>query len=1236
MAARLLLIEDHRETARLLTDALEAEGFEVAVATTGEQGLLLLQERTFDIVVVDFLLPLMTGIHVIETLAGRPANPPAILITGAGLADVTAAAIRAGAFGYVEKHGNYLPGLIAKIRAAIAGQASRLGPPRVVRSVFVGRDEVVRRLDELMAGTVAGQGRIVYLVGEPGIGKTALARLAAEHASTIGLSPLWGRCRSADGADAYAPWREIHHARRRWRAAHGGSEDGTDGAAAYVARLVPQLESEIPLTWDLAALESEAARLQRFGKVVHFCRLAAEQQPMLLLLEDAHLIDSASLQLLGYLAEHLHDMRVMVLAMLRCGEHRATAGALEAIAADAQGEVIRLQTLSREEVALYVERATDCRPTEAVVSALYEKAEGHPLFTVELLRLLVAKGQLVDPPSPAAWAALSPSRLPAIDLRLEMLPESHVQVLSTASLIGREFEVDLLRMAIGDLVTQLEPACAGALAHGLLTETDTPDVLRFSHELVRDELVRRIPRMERVAANLRIARALERRYGAGLQPYLSRLARHCLDGGDLERGIDYAIRGAERQCLLMAYPEAIRLYAMANDADGQGQILSDADRCKLLTRLAEAHWRADDLARARDVGRQAFELAKQLDRPELLTPAALSFAGQLPGYGPVASDETIVAALEYTLGRAPPKQTASQVLLLSRLIEELQFSLREVDRESLLEKLHCLARRQRDPKVEATALRTGQWTGSAEEPARRPALAERYVSLAVRANDPMLRLDGELLYLYGALEHGTIDGALQHLRVCSDQAAALRLPYYTWLVSVTRACVSLAAGQLDAALDQAQTAHRLGVACGNPNAGLFFSAQWAQLLWLRGELADLQSLLDGMAQQFPVLGPFLRCARAAVLGEAGDLESARAELRTVAADGFAGLRRNVTWLTGVAYLAEASARTGATECAGPLYQLLEPFEQYVTLLPPLFSHGPVAHQLGALAATLDRPADAERHFQRALALEERMGARHWVARTTLELAQLSATSEPGDARRVTSLLDVAERIADELRLPIVATRCAEMRGRLSTARGAAERPAVRATPRRCAMRRVGGEWEVQIDDQPPQRVRHSNGVSHITALIRHKGLSLSVFQLDSLLRDVPMVVEGRGGKTLDPRARREGVHRLEELRARHAELAAEEADLERDGSVGAMEAVRARREAIEEQIEALVGWRNEGARPELGTAANTVRTNVQHAIATAIRNFKALLPALGAHLEVHVETGWDCTYFPDSLWAFEV
>src|SRR6185503_1764845 len=129
-----------------------------------------------------------------------------------------------------------------------------------------------------------------------------------------------------------------------------------------------------------------------------------------------------------------------------------------------------------------------------------------------------------------------------------------------------------------------------------------------------------------------------------------------------------------------------RLYEAALQADARTQ-LCIGKRAAVLARLAEVYWRAGEFQHARAVGREAFELAKRADDDELLTTAVLAFAGQLPGYGAVASDDAVIAGLEHTLATVPARKSALHVQLLSRLVEELTFSPREVDRRAYIERM---------------------------------------------------------------------------------------------------------------------------------------------------------------------------------------------------------------------------------------------------------------------------------------------------------------------------------------------------------------------------------------------------------------------------------------------------------------------------------------------------------------------------------------------------------------------
>ncbi|MDQ7784872.1 MAG: response regulator [Desulfomonilaceae bacterium] len=100
---RIAYMEDDKGLARLFQKRMHKHGYEVDVAHDGEQGLAMLDGRTYDFVAVDHKMPRRTGLEVIRTLASRGALPPTVMITGSANEGIAVEALKLGAIDYVIK-----------------------------------------------------------------------------------------------------------------------------------------------------------------------------------------------------------------------------------------------------------------------------------------------------------------------------------------------------------------------------------------------------------------------------------------------------------------------------------------------------------------------------------------------------------------------------------------------------------------------------------------------------------------------------------------------------------------------------------------------------------------------------------------------------------------------------------------------------------------------------------------------------------------------------------------------------------------------------------------------------------------------------------------------------------------------------------------------------------------------------------------------------------------------------
>jgi ActR/RegA family two-component response regulator/tetratricopeptide (TPR) repeat protein len=1201
----VLLVEDDLEVGRLVTEALVARGFDVHRVPGVADGLAVLASRDVAGVVLAIGPGVDEELDALRQMRARHPTTPVIGLVATLSVDVAVRAVKCGAADVVDRCDDFATSVAAKVVEAIADEAAGSGrPSRIVRPAFVGRETEIGFLESELRRAIAGQGRVVLVTGEDGIGKTSLAFEFTRRARGRGALVLWGHCDDTHAAPAYWPWSKLLRGYVGAVDAGVAREDvGLAGAA--LGSLVPSLRDGAAGAGDATGI----TRFHLFDGVIQFLRHAAARRPLVCVLDDLHDADGDSLQLLRALTTEIADVRLLVLGIHRDGTvDPATRAELGRIADHPATSTVRLAGFDDTDVWRYIADATDVRPAKALVRAIVAKTEGNPLFVADVVSLLAADARLEEVPGDGELQLSIPeSRRQAISDRLARVSAPCRRTLEAAAVVGPEVELDLLGAVLGTDPGSVRDAVDEAMAQRLVVASESSGAIRFTNVLVRDVLYERVSPLERPGLHARIADVLEAMAKGGADRPLAAMAHHRLAAAttpdDLARAFGYVVAAANRAAELMAHEEAARSYEVALRVAERARLATPAVQTELLVELAEAHWRAGHAEAARGVGRRALAVAREAGDAGTGAAAALAFAGRLPGFGAIACDEEVVAELEHALAALPPTATALRALVMARLAEEQTYLPRRTADRTLAPKAITLARSLDDPAVLAGVLRTTQWSvWTPDDVERRRQLAEEIVALAGRTHDPVLALDGELFRLWSALEHGAMDVARRQLAVATRLAERLRLPYYSWITTMARACLHMAAGRLDDADRVAGEALRAGDATANPTVPLFVGAQHGHIMWHRGRFEELERWITDVVGGFSMLAATLDCSLVITYAESGQRELARAELARFAAADFADVPRNPMWLMNVLSLAEGCIAVGDVDAATKIYPQLAPFARYNCVVVPVWVGAPVAHYMGGLAAVLGDPTAARRHYEDALVLEARTGTRQWGARTQLAYARLlRASGRREDAERAAELVDSARAIAEELGLaPVLA---------LATAMSGAD--AAGAAGRRCRFHRAGDDWELDFGGRRVT-VRHRVGMEYLRRLLARPGDPVPVLELASG-GGRGVLVERGGGPTLDRRAVLEVYGRIAEIEAEVEACAAR-------GAV-ASEALRA------ELLECRGYLADHGA--GLLSTVDRARPSVTKAIDRAIAAITDALPVLGHHLHRHVETGRSCVYVPD-------
>ena len=717
--------------------------------------------------------------------------------------------------------------------------------PTVSGGSFVGRK---RELAELTAGlddALAGRGRLFLLVGEPGIGKSRLAEELATRARARGALILVGRCWEAGGAPAYWPW--VQSLRAYVRQAEPATLRRQLGlGAADVAQLLPELRDVLTDLPPDSATGSEGARFRLFDSVTTFLKRVAVVQPLVLVLDDLHAADEPSLLLLQFVARELAQSRVMIVGACRDVDPTPADALKRALAELAREPVtltVPLAGLAEEDVARFIALAAPVAGSGELGAAVYAETEGNPLFVGEIVRLLGREGQLAE--SGSAPLAIPHSVRETIGRRLRHLSDASNDLLTQASVLGREFDLNVLARLSG-----LEQS---AVLEGLDEATEARVVsevpgaisrMRFAHALIRDAAYHRLTRARRIELHRRAGEALEAVHAAELDPHLAELAYHFYEAAASAEAVAYAARAGARAVAQLAYEEAERLYALALAALDAGGAATPAKRAELLLALGDAQGRRGDDAAAKATFLRAADVARTAELPELVARAASGYGGRFLWTHGVA-DDRLLPILEEGLVAVGTGDSALRVRLLSRLAAALRHGPTRTRREQLMEEAIQMARRIGDPLAIASALTAAESALHAPHTAsQRLANAGEIVTLATAAGDRERLFDGHEHAFWASWELGDPDRRARELAAMTRVAEDLRQPAQLWMLAAARATLGLAQGEFAEAPALIQRAYDAGARVLAWNAG---AARILQLFLLRREQGALADYLREVA-----------------------------------------------------------------------------------------------------------------------------------------------------------------------------------------------------------------------------------------------------------------------------------------------------------------------------------------------------------------------------------------------------
>ncbi|HTQ67886.1 MAG TPA: AAA family ATPase [Solirubrobacteraceae bacterium] len=898
---------------------------------------------------------------------------------------------------------------------------------------MVGREAELGELTKLWGQASEGSLRVALVGGEAGVGKTRLSTQLALQLHATGATVVYGRC-DEDLGVPYQPWLEalghlVEHVPESILEQH------VKGRGGELARIIPAIRERVPSCPPPRQSDPETERYLLYAAAAGLIEDVAMQGPVLLILDDLHWADGPTLSLLRSVVSAA-PVRAMVLGNYR-GSELSRQHPLTPVLADLHREQrvsrVTLTGLRSHDVLALIEAADQEHPfaladgdEEAEVEVggpelarqVTEETAGNSFFALEVIRHLREARALVQFEE-GRWRlarnlaelGLPQSVIEVIGRRVERLGSEAQEALGAASVIGRDFDLDLLGAVLkvdpGRLMDTLEGAIKGSLVE---ESKRRPGGFTFTHALVEHALYEDLGAVRRNRLHRSVAEALEDRYAGDPGERLGELAAHWAAAVvtiDAAKASHYAQLAGERALQQLAPDEAIRWYGQALELlAASGSRATPAVRCELLIGLGEAQRQTGDPT-FRETLLRAADLARELDDTELLVRSVLANnRGFASNFGGV--DAQRVRGLE-DAAAALRDNDPRRAEVLALLAAELQFGGEPERCEALAEEAIELARESGDRATLARAMTDG-W-GAIVAPhtlEQRRRMIDELSELAGELGDPRLIARTAARRMLVGLEvadRKRVELGLESLR---SVARKVPEPWIAYLHLLLEFGWTLLGGDLRTAERVATEAFELGSAAAQPDAAIFYGAHMFHVRYFEGRAGELTEQVLALAGEGQRLSGWRAGAAALTLIQGNRPDEAR---DLALAEDFGAIAHDEAWSLVMMLWGDACSLIDATGPAETILELLSPFSGQLAV-SGAHVYGSIDFALGALAATLGRYEEADRHFAAAAELESRLEAPLLLARTHARWARsLIAGGHAEEMGRAETMLERADRAA---------------------------------------------------------------------------------------------------------------------------------------------------------------------------------------------------------------------------------
>lgn len=898
------------------------------------------------------------------------------------------------------------------VRLAKAGSGGLFG--------FSGRGPELETLSAAFKQASTERHLVTALVaGEPGVGKTALAARIAAQTHASGTVVLFGDCPDGSGAP-YLPWLS---ALTEWvrHAPDGLLSDLTPVHAGALGRLLRGEEWRLP-PGEAAPTDPDSERFLMMESVVRLLEILSTASPAVVVLDDLHWADSATIDLLRHVIWSSAPLAVLLVITYRPSD-LSRQHPLTALLADLHREPttlrIELSGLSDSEIVDLLQRAAGYEIDEAGVAlahALRRETDGNPFFVAELLRHLGETGVIAaDATGRYALAMeldqleLPPSVRDVVARRVARLGDEHMATLAAASVIGREFELDLLADLTGEPFDHLLDLMDQAALAEIVSETEAAGSYRFTHALIQHALYRELSAARRQRTHLQVAELLEARPPAPDDTArLAVLAQHykaATRPAQLSKAIEYARQAGDAALRSLAPADAVSWYTQAIELLEQSGSSDQRTRGDLLLRLAEAQLPLDH-ERSHATLKEAGNLLERVGEEDLLARLALI---RLPSWRTLgAPDPDLLRLYRHVLDHVGESNLAVSARVRMAIADEMDTHDWRPRRE-LADRALADARASGDTGAVLEVFLSRDFMVPPDEliSDENEELIQTAMSLAENEADPVLVSQVLWVEARRSLVLGDADRGRALIARIEELGGQYGLPVIRVSAASNAVGIAMLDGDMAALEVKANQLAELGMQ-GFPAAWASYGGALFELVWVRGHLEEfVNAFADTAAATYAGFRPGLATA----FFESGDRERARSIFAQDAAHDFTSFPRDTVWLGGMILFAELAMGLGETDAATTLYRTLEPHAGIHAATGPIY-YGYGDRIVGRLAVFLGRPEEGMDRLRTSLEVHRAIRARYWTARNAVDLVEaLLQSGRPTEDAEVQALLDEARMLS---------------------------------------------------------------------------------------------------------------------------------------------------------------------------------------------------------------------------------